>query len=428
MAKKNLKAALAGHHSRKASADKAARVEDAQKRKAESIKRSVSGASARANAEKKREKKRRRLDEGEEQREGAASEVQRGKQNVSRESAVGHKPTRLFEIDDTVLLIGEGDFSFAVSLVASPHAVALQQLLATSYDTEASCYAKYSNASANVAKLREAAGRQDVVIFEVDGGNLAKHPEVTGLSKTAAKAKARGDDVRFRRSWSKIYWGFPHVGQGHADETRNILANQLALSRFLVSAASLLSVGPVPSYAQQGVAKKGVIAKSRKRAREAHDGGPLSDEEHFSDGEEDAQSDNVDEDGEGGEETTALRSEFARVPYRAPTRAGSILISLRHVSPYTAWELPKLAKSLPTLYPQLLRTAPAPPKGQHTVTTQEAADAGSYRVWRSFDFYPEDYVDYKHVRTDAKGKEGDLFKDESKASCRCWELGRSGPA
>lgn len=101
-----------------------------------------------------------------------------------------------FAPTDKILLIGEGNFSFAYALAVTPP-VQLQHLppqniTATTYDTEQECLAKYADAQEKIDALRaEGAG----VIFEVDATKLEKVPQLK------------------RKRWDKIVWNFPHVGQ-----------------------------------------------------------------------------------------------------------------------------------------------------------------------------------------------------------------------
>ncbi|PSS29684.1 hypothetical protein PHLCEN_2v2832 [Hermanssonia centrifuga] len=197
-------------------------------------------------------------------------------------ATVPFKPTH------KILLIGEGNFSFAHALVFDPPPT-LQYLpaasvTATAYDTEEECYTKYSSAKEVVRNLREKGAE---IIFGVDATKLEKHA------------------VLKSRKFDRIVWNFPHAGKGITDQDRNILSNQMLLLGFLRSAAHILSAGPAP-----------VIHTQRKRKKTEDDDAPEVSE------------------GEGED----LES--------AQTR-GTVLITLRNVPPYTLWDLPKLAKNPP---------------------------------------------------------------------------------
>ncbi|KAF8499213.1 hypothetical protein F5888DRAFT_1793991 [Russula emetica] len=195
------------------------------------------------------------------------------------------RSTNPFQASDRILLIGEGNFSFAVALLQHPAPLdhlPPANITATALDTEEECHTKYPDAEQNVRVLREK-GTQ--VLFGVDA---------TRLEKTSAlKGKV----------FDRIVWNFPHAGKGITDQNRNILSNQILILGFLRSAARYLVRGPAPQ-----------LQPSRKRNR------PSSDDE-WTDGDND--------------QTIDGRAR------------GTILITLRNVPPYTEWNVPKLAKSPP---------------------------------------------------------------------------------
>jgi len=105
------------------------------------------------------------------------------------------RPTIPFRPTDKILLIGEGNFSFARALVESALAdlqfLPPNNLTATSYDTEKQCYEKYPEAGSIISILRT---KGVEVIFGVDGTRLEKHHVLRG------------------RKWDRICWNFPHAG------------------------------------------------------------------------------------------------------------------------------------------------------------------------------------------------------------------------
>ncbi|KAJ7610893.1 hypothetical protein FB45DRAFT_844316 [Roridomyces roridus] len=206
---------------------------------------------------------------------------------------VKRKPTMPFRATDKILLIGEGNFSFARALVCdAPTELAHlppKNVTATAYDTEQECYEKYPGAEDIVRDLK-ALGVE--VHFSVDATKLDRFGAFKG------------------RTWDKIVWNFPHAGKGIADQDRNILSNQLLILGFLRSASGFLVKGPIPQ----------IFTPKKKRK---------PDEE-----EEDEQPEEpVDEESENITQVAACR--------------GSILITLRNVVPYTQWDVPRLAKNPP---------------------------------------------------------------------------------
>jgi 25S rRNA (uracil2634-N3)-methyltransferase len=106
------------------------------------------------------------------------------------------RPTIPFKVSDNILLVGEGNLSFAVALLQHPPApldhLPPANVTATAFDTEDECYAKYPDAEQNVRVLREKGAR---VLFGVDATRLEKTSALKG------------------RVFDRIVWNFPHAGE-----------------------------------------------------------------------------------------------------------------------------------------------------------------------------------------------------------------------
>ncbi|KAF8807896.1 hypothetical protein BYT27DRAFT_7211551 [Phlegmacium glaucopus] len=206
------------------------------------------------------------------------------------------RPTIPFKSTDSVLLIGEGNFSFARALIQSPAlelCLSPNNITATAYDSERECYEKYPEAKLIVSDLRST-GME--ILFSVDGTCLEKNSSLKG------------------RRWDRIVWNFPHAGKGITDQDRNILSNQLLVLDFLRSAANILKHGHIPSFSTSGKKKK------------------LDDD------------DSEDDDKEITTGNTDLEDAFVD---ESITTRGTVLITLRNVVPYTQWDIPRLAKTPP---------------------------------------------------------------------------------
>ncbi|KAF8913186.1 hypothetical protein CPB84DRAFT_1742552 [Gymnopilus junonius] len=240
------------------------------------------------------------------------SKASKGKEKTAA-SGSSSRPTIPFNPWDKILLIGEGNFSFARSLIQGPPTPLLSlppnNITATAYDVEDECYAKYPESSGIVSFLRSQ-GVQ--VIFGVDGTRLEKHPKLKG------------------RRWDRIVWNFPHAGKGIADQDRNILSNQLLVLGFLRSAAKMLQPGPSPS----------TLAFKKNKNTEDEDG---------------------DEDNVSVEPPDTDAAPFLLPTNTVKTR-GTTLITLRNVAPYTQWDVPRLAKN-----PPLLKTGTNPPNPHYAL-------------------------------------------------------------
>ncbi|KAG1813162.1 uncharacterized protein BJ212DRAFT_1447875 [Suillus subaureus] len=203
------------------------------------------------------------------------------------------RPTIPFTPTDKILLIGEGNFSFAHALVIDPPS-SLEHLppsnvTATSYDSEEECYDKYPDARSKVDVLRD---RGAEVLFGVDGTRFEKCNALKG------------------RRFDRVVFNFPHAGKGITDQDRNILSNQMLILGFLRSVVGCLAKGTIPT--------PNLSQKPR----------PVDDDDD----------DNVNEDEDIVDVTSPSAAQGAR---------GTVLITLRNVRPYTNWDVPKLAKTPP---------------------------------------------------------------------------------
>jgi 25S rRNA (uracil2634-N3)-methyltransferase len=126
----------------------------------------------------------------------AQAAVKATKNPARHEGKLRARNTVPFSSWHTVLLVGEGDFSFTHALLVDPppelvHLPA-ESVTATAFDTEAECYTKYPGASEIVANLR---AKGVNVLFEVDATRLEKVSALKG------------------RRWDRIVWNFPHAGR-----------------------------------------------------------------------------------------------------------------------------------------------------------------------------------------------------------------------
>ncbi|KAG1754725.1 uncharacterized protein EDB91DRAFT_1241975 [Suillus paluster] len=221
------------------------------------------------------------------------------------------RPTIPFKPTDKILLIGEGNFSFAHALVVDPPSslehLPPSNITATSYDSEEECYDKYPDARSMVDVLRK---RGVEVFFGVDGTRLEKNG--------ALKA----------RRFDRVVWNFPHAGKGITDQDRNILSNQMLILGFLRSVVGRLAEGPIPTS----------LPRKRNKPSDDDDDDVVND----ADQEEDAPSPS----------TPGARGTVTHHPAQRPAiqhLASASIISL---------DVPKLAKTPPK--PTSLGTPPNP--------------------------------------------------------------------
>ncbi|KAM3153309.1 hypothetical protein ABEW05_006289 [Botrytis cinerea] len=127
-----------------------------------------------------------------------------------------------FSPRDSILLIGDGDLSFARSLIAH-HEV--KKLTATVFESSLQILQeKYPQVGENIKEIEEGGG---IVKYGVDATKMR--------AWTTAKG-GRGDGVMDR-----IFFNFPHVGGKSTDVNRQVRYNQELLTSFLARAIPSLS-------------------------------------------------------------------------------------------------------------------------------------------------------------------------------------------
>ncbi|KAJ1723056.1 hypothetical protein LPJ53_002582 [Coemansia erecta] len=202
-----------------------------------------------------------------------------------------------------ILLVGEGNFSFA-------HSVARRlgsgsNLTATAFDSEPVVHEKYPDAQAHIDALRQLGAR---VAFDVDATSLAQ-------------AQVLGDKPRF----SHIVFNFPHAGAGIKDQARNIACNQTLLMGFFQSAIPFLVVGSArrPEKKRTGNDDDGDEVRKRRKTRGSGDSGEVFEFE-------------------GAQATVSY--DGALVEDEAAAPAGQIHVTLKSGEPYVHWNVRQLAK------------------------------------------------------------------------------------
>ncbi|KAJ9451028.1 25S rRNA (uridine-N(3))-methyltransferase [Diplonema papillatum] len=126
---------------------------------------------------------------------------------------------QLYPEDKTLLLIGEGDFSFTRALVElRGHGGGI---VSTSLDTLEQVHKKYPGSPERLAALAQ---QGVVVLHGVDGANLSECEAIAGSGA----------------SIDNIVFNFPHLGCGVKDKARNVRMHQKLLRAFFESAKNFI--------------------------------------------------------------------------------------------------------------------------------------------------------------------------------------------
>ncbi|KAL4789537.1 hypothetical protein BDV19DRAFT_396939 [Aspergillus venezuelensis] len=292
------------------------------------------------------------------------TQKQKGKQKQQQNK----RPIVPFRKGDRILLVGEGDFSFAHSL-ATHHRC--KNLLATCYDSQETLYGKYPQAETNISEIVDAPTRKTrskskpqppqppdpksqkpspKVLFSVDAKKLgfaagggrdvrvgfpkaeraipawkkAKMDKEDGLKKK--KKNQDNKDKGKGGPWDMICFNFPHVGGLSTDVNRQVRANQELLVAFFKACVPLLAgrpevIGEEDEEDEEGEGRWGSDEGSEKESGEDED-------------EKENQDDDDDDDDEGSVKAKDERR----------TEPGQILVTLFEGEPYTLWNIRDLAR------------------------------------------------------------------------------------
>ena len=138
-------------------------------------------------------------------------------------------PTIPFHPTDHILLLGEGDFSFAHSLL---HHHAFASLTATALDSRPTTLQKYPQSAAYIAALEDAGQR---VLFGVDATRLAP---TRGERAFLRPRDGDGDD---RAGFTRVVFNFPHAGGVTRDVNRQVRLHQELLVAFFRGVGAVLA-------------------------------------------------------------------------------------------------------------------------------------------------------------------------------------------
>ncbi|KAI8866593.1 hypothetical protein GQ42DRAFT_165406 [Ramicandelaber brevisporus] len=256
-----------------------------------------------------------------------------------------------FNINDRILLIGEGNFSYAHSIARTLGSA--KSITATCYDSEQDLITKYGE-SEDV--------QSHIAAFTALGGTILYNVDGTRLNATKPLKNKVFDHIVFN---------FPHAGAGIKDQDRNIRTNQSLLVKFFQSAQQHLKESDdAVGYArlqqelddEYDAAMQAVVASGRnKRVKRKKNNFEFSkdsqssssnDSSHAVEGESETKDKNDKNDEDSGDEYQQIRSSaLPTAPY------GVISVTVKSGEPYDSWRVRDLAKRADVKL-QCLRTIP----------------------------------------------------------------------
>lgn len=148
---------------------------------------------------------------------GVVGAGKKTKKEVRMQLAQERQNLALYAKTDRILLVGEGDFSFARALCRRLQSGNL--IYATCFDTEGTLNRKYPSAKDCRTEIEG-----------TFGGNTLVGVDATRIHKVK----------EFRTSFRKIVWNFPHIGAGETNVEKNIELHQRLLTQFFSSAVKCL--------------------------------------------------------------------------------------------------------------------------------------------------------------------------------------------
>ena len=164
-----------------------------------------------------------------------------------------------FQKDETLLLVGEGDFSFTRSLIEEEFLKA-ENIIATSYDSSPSeLELKYPHSfKENYDFLIQ---NKVKVMFKVDAMDLIK---TLTLSKRNTWSKLLGSSWKYK-SLQNIMFNFPHTGKGVKDQDRNIADHQQLIFGYFRSCKKLFELVNAPILEAKNSYDQGYTASEGKQ-------------------------------------------------------------------------------------------------------------------------------------------------------------------
>ncbi|KAF3986447.1 hypothetical protein FT663_04799 [Candidozyma haemuli var. vulneris] len=160
--------------------------------------------------------------------------IKSGKSKGSKKQQHNIKALIPFERHETLLLIGEGDFSFASSIIKGQQ-IEPKNLIATSFDSKEEVLTKYPGAEEHIQFLIDEGVN---VLHQVDATNIPFTMKLVNANRKRTSVKLFNPYKKLNH----IMFNFPHTGRGMKDVDRNVRDHQKLVLAYFKSANDLLSM------------------------------------------------------------------------------------------------------------------------------------------------------------------------------------------